>query len=71
MIPTPCSRVLIDGKELEIFRCQADGGLVFHHQDLLRLHPGHRFSSPVIFKEGELEELENVYREVMGGKKDD
>lgn len=70
MIPTPCSRVLVDGKELEIFRCQADGGLVFNHQDLLRLHPGHRFSSPVLLKENELEELSQMYEEVVNGKKD-
>ena len=67
MIPKPCSRVLIDGKELEIFRCQADGGLVFQHQDLLRLHPGHRFSSPVILKDGELKEIADMYEELHKG----
>jgi len=65
----PCSRILIDGKELEVFRCRADGGLVFNHQDLLRLHPGHTFSSPIIFKEGELDKLGKLYEEVMSGTK--
>ena len=69
MIKQPCSRVIFDGTEVEIFRCQADGGLVFQHQDLLCLHPGHRFSSPVIFKEGELEEIGKTYEE-LNGKKD-
>lgn len=65
-IPQPCSRVLIDGKEVEIFRCMADGGLIFQDQALLRLHPGHRFSSPVMLKEGELEELGKLYQELKG-----
>lgn len=67
-IPIPCSRVLIDGKELEIFRCRADGGLIFHHQDLLRLHPGHTFSSPVILNEEDEKQLIEIYSEIY--KKD-
>jgi len=63
-IPKPCVALNIDGEELEIFRCRADGGLVFQHQDLLRLHPGHNFTTPVILKDGEAEELANIYMEL-------
>ena len=63
-IPKPCSALLIDGKEVEIFRCETDGGLVFNHQSLLRHHPGHRFRSPVGLKDGEMEEIGKLWAEL-------
>ncbi len=55
---------------MDIFRCAADGGLVIQHQDLLCLHPGHRFSSPVLFRDGEFEEFSKMIEELLSGKKD-
>lgn len=70
VIPIPCSRVLIDNQEVEIFRCEADGGLIFQHQALLRLHPGHRFLTPTILKEGELEQIGAMWEEVHNLKEE-
>ncbi len=69
-IPTPCDRVLIDGQEVAIFRCEADGGVVFEHQALLRLHPGHRFLAPTILKDGELEQIGAMWEEVHSTKEE-
>lgn len=44
----PIVRVNHKGKEVKIFRCEADGGLVLDISESMKLHRGHRIKSPVI-----------------------
>lgn len=49
--------VLLDGKQVEVFRCDTDGGLVINTQESIIKHAGHKVKSPVIITEKEYELL--------------
>ena len=68
-IPTPCTHLRISDngetpKELEVFRCDTDGLLVFSHPDVLRVHAGHHLKSPVYLRDEEAEELAKLHKEL-------
>lgn len=53
---------MIDDLEVELFRCEADGGIVikahgYDHGPVFASHAGHRFKQPVIVTESEIEEI--------------
>ena len=61
-LPLPCSHLMIDDVEVELFRCDTDGGLVisskgYDSQALLQAHGGHKMLQPVILRDGEIEEI--------------
>lgn len=63
-LPLPISHLIIDGKEVEVFRCDADGGLVIRSKDfeydsqrLYKEHGGHTLKQPVILKDGEIQDV--------------
>ena len=48
--------------EVEVFRCQTDGAVVFHAKGydaspLYKLHAGHRLNQPVVFRDGEIQDI--------------
>lgn len=63
-LPLPISHLIIDGKEVEVFRCDTDGGLVINTQNFgynsqasFRAHGGHKLKQPVILREGEIQDV--------------
>ena len=61
-LPSPVSHIIVDGHEVELFRCSTDGGLLFSTKEydsaaLFQAHSGHRMKQPVILKDGELQEI--------------
>ena len=61
-LPLPCSHLIIDDVEVELFRCDVDGGLVialqgYDSQALFQAHAGHKLNQPVILKDGEIEQV--------------
>lgn len=74
-LPSPITHVIIDGKEVEVFRCDTDGGLVirsfeYDSQALFKAHGGHKLKQPVILKEGEMQEIfdELQIKEIYSGE---
>jgi len=63
-LPVPITHLknAATGAELEVFRCETDGGIVLPFQDSLELHAGHKLRNPVILKEGELEAIAEEWR---------
>ena len=62
LLKRPFSYIRVDGKLLDISRCQADDALVFgDFQESLSLHCGHRLKQPVLLKEGEKELIEKSF----------
>lgn len=58
-LPTPCTHVVLNDKEWEVFRCKVDGGIVIQTQSSLAAHAGHRLANPVILTNEELIQLES------------
>lgn len=63
-LPSPISHLIIDGKEVEVFRCETDNGLVIHSKDFnydsqarYKEHGGHSLKQPVILREGEMQDI--------------
>lgn len=61
-LPLPCSHLMIDDTEVELFRCDLDGGLViraegYDSQALFQAHGGHKLNQPVVLKDGEIEQI--------------
>ena len=61
-LPSPISHIVIDSTEVEVFRCETDGGLVIRSKSydssaLFQAHSGHKLKQPVILKDGEMQEI--------------
>lgn len=63
-LPSPISHLIIDGKEVEVFRCETDGGLVIRSNDFCydsqaryKEHAGHSLKQPVILRDGEIQDV--------------
>lgn len=63
-LPSPISHLIIDGKEVEVFRCDTDDGLVIRSKDFgydsqlrFREHGGHKLKQPVILRDGEIQSI--------------
>lgn len=63
-LPSPISHLIIDGKEVEVFRCDTDGGIVIRSADFsydaqasFRAHGGHKLKQPVILRTGEIQDV--------------
>ena len=65
-LPQPTTHLIVNQgdvtTEVEVFRCQTDGAVVFHAKGydaspLYKLHAGHRLNQPVVFREGEIQDI--------------
>ena len=61
-LPLPCTHLMIDDLEVELYRCHTDGGLVifakgYDSQALFKAHGKHELRQPVIIKDGEIEQI--------------
>ena len=68
-IPLPQSTIEIDGKVVELFRCETDWGLVirangYDSQALFQVHAGHHINQPVILEDHEID----LIRKEINGK---
>lgn len=73
-LPLPLSHLIIDGKEVELFRCDTDGGIVICSRDFdydsqasFRAHSGHKLKQPVVLKDGEMQEILDELSILDGG----
>jgi hypothetical protein len=58
----PASHLMIDDLEVELFRCDADGGIVikakgYDSAPAFSAHSGHHLNQPVILTEQEIEDI--------------
>lgn len=65
-LPQPTTHLVVKQgdvtTEVEVFRCQTDGAVVFQAKGydaspLYKLHSGHRLNQPVVLRQGEIEEI--------------
>lgn len=64
-LPSPISHLIIDGKEVEVFRCETCmTGLVIRSKDFgydsqarYMEHAGHTLKQPVILRDGEIQDI--------------
>lgn len=65
-LPLPTTHLIVNSGErtveVEVFRCQTDGAVVFHAKGydsspLYKLHAGHKLNQPVVFRQGEMQEI--------------
>lgn len=61
-LPLPITHIIVDGKEVEVFRCETDKGLVirtagYDSQALFQAHAGHEIKQPVTLRDGEMQEI--------------
>lgn len=52
---TPTTHLVISGKEIEVHRCDTDGGVVLSTQASLARHPGHKIRQPVLLTREEVD----------------